>query len=65
LKDSMGEPAASLGRLEELGKGAQRLREREDVALESAGFEHIGADLWAKGNVCYGRKAALQKLRRG
>jgi len=64
LKDSKVETAASLGRLEEWSEGAERLREREDAELEAAGFEQIGADLWAKGDVCYGREAALQKLRR-
>jgi hypothetical protein len=68
LKYSKGETATSLGRLEEWSKGAEgaeRLREREDAALEAAGFEQIGADLWAKGDVCYGREAALQKVNGG
>ncbi len=53
---------ASLGHLEEGSDGAKRLREREDAALEAAGLEQVGSDLWAKGDVCYGRKAALQTL---
>jgi hypothetical protein len=65
LKYSKGETAALLGRLEEWSKGAERLREREDAALEAAGFGQIGADLWAKGDVCYGREAALQKVNSG
>ena len=65
MKYSKGETAAPLGRLEEWSKGAERLREREDAALEGAGFEQIGADLWAKGDVCYGREAALQKVNGG
>jgi hypothetical protein len=65
LKYSKGETATSLGRLEEWSKGAERLREWEDAALEAAGFEQIGADLWAKEDVCYGRKAALQKVNSG
>ena len=64
MNDSKGETATSVGCLEVWSKGAERLREREDAALEATGFEQIGADLWAKGDVCYGREAALQKLRR-
>jgi hypothetical protein len=45
------------------GDEAERLRQREDAALEAAGFEPEGAELWAKGGVCYGREAALQNSR--
>jgi hypothetical protein len=45
------------------GDEAQRLRQREDAALEAAGFEPEGPELWAKGGVCYGREAALQNSR--
>ena len=60
MKD--GKAKAALGRPERRGEGgAQRLREREDAALEAAGFERKeGIDLWAKGGVYFGREAALQ-----
>jgi hypothetical protein len=64
LKDGKGTTAASLVCPEGWSEGAERLREREDTALEAAGFEPEGAELWAKGGVCYGREAALQKARR-
>jgi hypothetical protein len=61
LKDGKGKTAAALGGPEGWSKGAEKLRGREDAALEAAGFEReVGADLWAKGGVCYGREAALQ-----
>ena len=56
--------AAALGGLEGWSKEADRLRGREDAALEAAGFEReVETDLWAKGGVCYGREAALQTQR--
>ena len=60
MKD--GKTKAELGSPERWSEGgAERLREREDAALEAAGFEReVGADLWAKGGVYFGREAALQ-----
>jgi hypothetical protein len=56
-----GKAKAALGRPERRGEGAQRLREREDAALEAAGFERKEeTELWAKGGVYFGREAALQ-----
>ena len=60
-EDGMGETTALLGRPEEPSEGAGKLRERDDAALEAAGFEQVGAVLWAKEGVYYGRVAALQK----
>ena len=64
MKDGKGKTTASLGRPGRSSEGAKMLREREDAALEAAGFERVGvegSELWAKGGVCYGREAALQK----
>ena len=59
MKD--GKDKAALGRPERPGEGAQRLREREDAALEAAGFERKEeTELWAKGGIYFGREAALQ-----
>jgi hypothetical protein len=57
-----GKAKAALGRPERRSEGgAQRLREREDAALEAAGFERKEeTELWAKGGVYFGREAALQ-----
>jgi hypothetical protein len=56
---------ASAGRSKEWRDGAKRLREEQDVLLESDGFLPVGTgDLWAKGGVSYGRGAALQYARR-
>jgi hypothetical protein len=56
-----GKAKAAPGRPERRGEGAQRLREREDAALEAAGFERKEeTELWAKGGVYFGREAALQ-----
>jgi hypothetical protein len=63
LEDYKGKTTAPLGRLEESGEGARKLRERDHAALEAAGFEQVEAGLWAKEGVCYGREAALQKTR--
>ena len=61
MKDGKGKAAAALGGPEGWSKGAERLRGREDAELEAAGFEReVGADLWAKGGVYFGREAALQ-----
>jgi hypothetical protein len=43
-------------------EAAERLIERDDAALEAAGFEQLEDGLWVKEGVCYGRKAALQKI---
>ena len=61
MKNGKGKAAAALGGPEGWSKGVERLQGREDAELEAAGFEReVGADLWAKGGVCYGREAALQ-----
>ena len=61
MKDGKGKTAAALGGPEGWSKGAERLRGREDAALEAADFEREeGTELWVKGGVCYGRNAALQ-----
>jgi hypothetical protein len=61
LEDDNDKTAALLGCLEVSSKAAERLRVRDDAALEAAGFEQLEDDLWVKEGVCYGRKAALQK----
>ena len=46
MKEGKGKAAAALGGLEGWSKEAERLRGREDAALEAAGFEReVGADL--------------------
>jgi hypothetical protein len=61
VQDGEGKTEASLVYPEGRSEAAERLRGWEDAALEAAGFEReVGADLWAKGGVCYGREAALQ-----
>ena len=64
MKDGKGKIVAALGGPGRSSEGARMLREREDAALEAAGFERVGverAELWTEGGVCYGREAALQK----
>jgi hypothetical protein len=64
LKEGQGKAAAALGGPEGWSKEAERLRGREDAALEAVGFQReVGVDLWAKDGVCYGREAALQNSR--
>ena len=62
LEDDKVKAAAPLGRSgKSLGRSATKLRERDDAALEAAGFERAGAGLWEKEGVYYGRIAAMQK----
>jgi hypothetical protein len=59
LKD--GKAKVTLVSAEGRDQAAERLRKREDAALEAADFEREeGTELWVKGGVCYGRNAALQ-----
>jgi hypothetical protein len=59
LKD--GKAKVTLVNAEGRDQAAERLRKREDAALEAADFEREeGTELWVKGGVCYGRNAALQ-----
>jgi hypothetical protein len=65
LEDDKVKAAAPLGRSgKSHGRSARKLREREDAALEAAGFERAGAGLWEKEGVYYGRIAAMQKAAR-
>ena len=59
MKD--GKAKVTLVSAEGRDQAAERLRKREDAALEAADFEREeGTELWVKGGICYGRNAALQ-----
>ena len=65
MNNGMATTEASAIHPEDRSYGAERLRQEEDALLEAGGFEQeVGAELWAKEGVCYGREAALQKARR-
>ncbi len=54
--------AAAPGGPESLSDDCSRHREREEASLKAAGFEREeGTELWVKGNLYFGREAALQK----
>ena len=40
--------------------GVDKLREREDSVLLAEGFKPVGADLWRREGIYFGREAALQ-----
>ena len=67
MNDAKAKTAASIVRPEDWGDEAERLWKEEDALLEATGFEPEGTNdlLWTKGDVCYGREAALQSARRG
>ena len=65
MDDSKAKTEAPAARPQDWADGTQRLRKEEDALLKAGGFEPWGTDLWAKGGVCYGRKAALQDAAKG